>query len=54
MEGKVEFGLKVNWDRDKVTAELEEKDDEIRHLKEQITPRRRLHLFCTHATRPID
>ena len=37
MEGKVEFGLKVNWDRDKVTAELEQKDDEIRHLKEQIT-----------------
>jgi hypothetical protein len=39
MEGKVEFGLKVNWDRDKVTAELEEKDEEIRHLKEQITSR---------------
>lgn len=39
MEGKVEFGLKVNWDRDKVTSELEEKDDEIRHLKEQITSR---------------
>ncbi len=39
MEGKVEFGLKVNWDRDKVTLELEEKDDEIRHLKEQITSR---------------
>ena len=29
MEGKVELGLKVNWDRDKVTLELEEKDDEI-------------------------
>jgi gas vesicle protein GvpL/GvpF len=39
MEGKVEFGLKVNWDRDKVTAELEETDDEIRHLKEQIVSR---------------
>jgi len=39
MEGKVEFGLKVNWDRDKVTAELEDKDEEIRHLKEQITSR---------------
>lgn len=39
MEGKVEFGLKVNWDRDKVTAELEEMNDEIRHLKEQITSR---------------
>ncbi|HEY8227603.1 MAG TPA: GvpL/GvpF family gas vesicle protein [Pyrinomonadaceae bacterium] len=39
MQGKVEFGLKVNWDRDKVTAELEEMNDEIRHLKEQITSR---------------
>lgn len=39
MEGKVEFGLKVNWDRDKVTAELEKTNDEIRHLKEQITSR---------------
>jgi Gas vesicle synthesis protein GvpL/GvpF len=39
MEGKVEFGLKVNWDRDKVTAQLEETNDEIRHLKEQITQR---------------
>jgi hypothetical protein len=39
MEGKVEFGLKVNWDRDKVTAELEQTNDEIRHLKEQITSR---------------
>ena len=39
MEGKVEFGLKVNWDRDKVTAQLEETNDEIRHLKEQIVSR---------------
>lgn len=39
MEGKVEFGLKVNWDRDRVIAELEEENEEIRHLKEQITSR---------------
>jgi len=39
MEGKVEFGLKVNWDRDRVIAELEEQNEEIRHLKEQITSR---------------
>src|ERR687886_2488261 len=39
MEGKVEFGLKVNWDRDQVIAELERENDEIRHLKEQITTR---------------
>src|SRR5215471_7843972 len=37
MEGKVEFGLKVNWDRDRVIAELEQENEEIRNLKEQIT-----------------
>jgi hypothetical protein len=39
MEGKVEFGLKVNWDRDQVIAELEKENEEIRQLKEQITSR---------------
>jgi hypothetical protein len=39
MEGKVEFGLKVNWDRDRVIAEIESENEEIRHLKEQITSR---------------
>lgn len=39
MQGKVEFGLKVNWDRDRVIAEMEETNDEIRNLKAQITSR---------------
>ena len=39
MKGKVEFGLKVNWDRDRVIAEIEEENEEIRNLKEQITSR---------------
>jgi hypothetical protein len=39
MEGKVEFGLKVNWDRDRVIAEIEQENEEIRNLKEQITSR---------------
>src|SRR4029077_8090378 len=37
MEGKVEFGLKVNWDRDRLIAELEEEKEEIRRLKTQKT-----------------
>jgi hypothetical protein len=37
MEGKLEFGLKVNWDRDRVIAGLERQNEEIRNLKEQIT-----------------
>src|SRR2546423_5181808 len=39
MEGKVEFGLKVNWDRERVIAEIEQVNEEIRHLKEQIISR---------------
>ena len=39
MEGKVEYGLKVNWDRDLVIAEIEEQNEEIRNLKEQIVSR---------------
>ena len=36
MEGKIEFGLKVNWDRDEVIAEIEKENDEVRRLKEEI------------------
>jgi hypothetical protein len=37
MRDKIEFGLKVLWDRDRVIARLEESDEEIRRLKEEIT-----------------
>lgn len=37
MRDKIEFGLKVLWDREKVVARLEEDDEEIRRLKEEIT-----------------
>src|ERR1041384_7017459 len=36
MEGKIEFGLKVNWDKDQVVREIEEGNEEIRRLKEEI------------------
>ena len=39
MHGKVEYGLKVNWDREHIIAELEQESEEIRNLKEQITSR---------------
>lgn len=39
MEGKVEVGLKVIWDRDKVISDLEETDEDIRNLKQQIVER---------------
>jgi Mg2+ and Co2+ transporter CorA len=37
MKNKIEFGLKVLWDRDRVVARLEESDEEIRRLKHEIT-----------------
>jgi hypothetical protein len=37
MRDKIEFGLKVLWDRDRVISRLEQNDDEIRRLKEEIT-----------------
>ncbi|GAC1658209.1 MAG: gas vesicle protein GvpL [Gemmatimonadaceae bacterium] len=37
MRDKIEFGLKVLWDRDKVVANLEHENDEIRRLKDEIT-----------------
>ncbi len=36
MQDKIEFGLKVLWDRDKVIASIERTNDEIRRLKDEI------------------
>jgi hypothetical protein len=36
MKDKIEFGLKVLWDREKVVANLERDNDEIRGLKDEI------------------
>src|SRR6266536_1570730 len=36
MKDKLEFGLKVNWDRDEVLREIEEQNEEIRRLKAEI------------------
>src|SRR3989442_5321959 len=36
MQGKLEFGLKVNWNRDEVLAELERENEDIRRLKSEI------------------
>ncbi|MEX2582771.1 MAG: GvpL/GvpF family gas vesicle protein [Gemmatimonadota bacterium] len=36
MKDKIEFGLKVLWDRDKVVATIEEENEEIRRLRDEI------------------
>jgi hypothetical protein len=36
MRDKLEFGLKVNWDRESVLADVEQEYEEIRRLKAQI------------------
>jgi hypothetical protein len=37
MEDKLEFGLKVLWDRDVIIRELEREDEDIRRLKKEIS-----------------
>ncbi|HEX9492896.1 MAG TPA: GvpL/GvpF family gas vesicle protein, partial [Thermoanaerobaculia bacterium] len=37
MDGKIEFGLKVNWDKDQVIKDIENENEEIRRLKEEIS-----------------
>jgi hypothetical protein len=36
MKDKLEVGLKVNWDRDKVLEEIEQENEELRRLKAEI------------------
>ena len=36
MRGKIEFGLKVLWDRERVIATIERTNEEIRRLKDEI------------------
>jgi Gas vesicle synthesis protein GvpL/GvpF len=48
MEGKLEFGLKVNWDRDRIIEELKHEDEEVHHFHQEIT---RKHLQSTYFAR---
>jgi Mg2+ and Co2+ transporter CorA len=36
MKDKIEFGLKVLWDREKVVATVEERNEELRRLRDEI------------------
>jgi Gas vesicle synthesis protein GvpL/GvpF len=40
MENKVEFGLKVLWERDLVIREIENEDEDVRRLKDEISSQR--------------
>jgi hypothetical protein len=48
MAGKLEFGLKVAWDREQVIDELKHEDEEIRRFHQEIT---RKHLQSTYLAR---
>jgi len=48
MEGKLEFGLKINWDRDQIIEELKLDDEEIRQFHQEII---RKHLQSTYLAR---
>jgi gas vesicle protein GvpL/GvpF len=48
MSGKVEFGLKVTWDRDQIVEELKRQDEEIHRFHLEITKK---HLQSTYLAR---
>src|SRR6185369_7916547 len=48
MSGKVEFGLKVTWDRDAIIEELQREHEEIHRFHQEIT---RKHLQSTYFAR---
>lgn len=48
MSGKLEFGLKVTWDRDRVIEELKREDEEIHRFQQELT---RKHLQSTYFAR---
>src|SRR5439155_18125810 len=37
MQNKLEFGLKISWDRDLVVREIESDDEDVRRLKSEIS-----------------
>jgi gas vesicle protein GvpL/GvpF len=48
MAGKLEFGLKVNWDRDQIIEDTKQEDEEIRQFHQEII---RKHLQSTYLAR---
>ena len=46
--GKLEFGLKVNWDRDRIIEDIKQDDEEIRQFHQEII---RKHLQSTYLAR---
>jgi hypothetical protein len=48
MSGKLEFGLKVNWDRDRIIEDIKQDDEEIRKFHQEII---RKHLQSTYLAR---
>src|SRR5260370_14783469 len=48
MAGKLEFGLKVNWDRDQIIEDTKQEDEEIRKFHQEII---RKHLQSTYLAR---
>jgi hypothetical protein len=48
MAGKLEFGLKVNWDRDQIIEDIKQDDEEIRQFHHEII---RKHLQSTYLAR---
>jgi hypothetical protein len=48
MSGKLEFGLKVTWDRDRIIEEIKRENEDIRRFQQELT---RKHLQSTYLAR---
>src|SRR5262249_7611247 len=56
MAGKLEFGLKVTWDRDRIIEELQREHHEIHRFHQELTRKHRQSTYFarTHPGRMID
>ncbi len=53
MQDKLEFGLKVLWDRDVAVREIEQQDEDVRRLKQEIFDALRDVAVASRANKPI-
>src|SRR5258708_35127200 len=53
MQNKLEFGLKVLWDRDQAVREVEDEDEDISRLKKEISGQKDPTYFASMQYGPV-
>ena len=54
MQDKLEFGLKVLWDRDEIVRAIEQEDEDIHRLKTEISSQKGSTYFARGCDAPPD